>query len=53
MRTSNMYLGTSLDEDFSNVEMWYSKDQRKLRFVMEFTLGTNVAYLDEVAQIRI
>lgn len=53
MRTSNMYLGTSLDEDFSNVEMWYSKDQRKLRFVMEFTLGANVAFLDEVAQIRI
>lgn len=53
MRTSNMYLATALEEDYSNVEMWYSKDQRKVRFVMEFTLGTNVAFLDEIAQIRI
>lgn len=50
---ANAFLGMDLAEDSSNLEMWYSQDDRKMRVACEFTMGTQFAYPDQVGKVAI
>ena len=49
MRLSNMFLGTDLLNEEEKFEIFYAKEADQVRFVSEFKIGVNVAFLDEVA----
>ena len=51
MSMANAFLGVNLSEDSSKLETWYSQDDRKFRVAMEFTMGTQVAYPDQVGKV--
>jgi len=53
MRLSNMFLGTDLLNEEERYELFYAKEADEVRFVAEFKLGVNVAFLDEVASFII
>jgi len=53
MRVSNMFLGTDLLNEEERYELFYAKEADEVRFVAEFKLGVNVAFLDEVASFII
>jgi hypothetical protein len=48
---SNMFIGFDAAEDINTLDVWYSKDDRKIYLTLEFTLATQVAYQDEFAAI--
>ena len=48
---ANAFLGMDLSEDSSRLETWYSQDDRKYRVAMEFTMGVQVAYPDQVGKV--
>lgn len=49
-RTSNVFLGMDLEGDSDNVELWYSKDDRKVNFALDMKRGIQVAYPAEVVR---
>lgn len=51
--SNNAYLGVDLSADSTNIESWYSQDDRKYRVAMEFTMGTGIAYKAEVGKVII
>lgn len=51
MQKSNTFIGVDAESDFNNLEVWYSKDDRKVKAAMEFKLGTQVAFPAQVAAI--
>ena len=53
MRLSNMFLGTDLLNEEERFEVFYAKEADEVRFVSEFKMGVNVAFLDEVASFII
>ena len=53
MSMSNAFLGIDLDADSTSLETWYSQDDRKYRVAMEFTMGTQFAYPDQVGKVAI
>jgi len=53
LRTSNMFLGTDLLNEEEKFEIFYAKEADQVRFVSEFKIGVNVAFLDEVASFII
>ena len=53
MSMSNAFLGVDLDADSSKIESWYSQDDRKYRVAIEFTMGTQFAYPDQVGKVAI
>jgi hypothetical protein len=44
----NFFIGTDLEEDFESVKFWYSEDNLEHRFHMNFRLGVQVAFPEEV-----
>jgi len=48
-RLSNLFLGTDLLNEEERYELFYAKEADEVRFVSEFKMGVNVAFLDEVA----
>ncbi len=50
---SNLVLGLDLDTDTSNLEVWYSKDNRTIRVACEFIMGTQIAYPDQVGKVAV
>ena len=50
-RASNFFIGVDAESDFDSLEVWYSKDDRKVKAAMEFKLGTQVAFPNEIAAI--
>jgi hypothetical protein len=50
MRTSNMYFGTDLLSDETNAEMWYSQDDRNVKFHLAFKAGVQVAFPAEIVK---
>jgi hypothetical protein len=50
---ANAFLGVNLSEDSSKLETWYSQDDRKFRVAMEFTMGTQFAYPDQVGIVAV
>lgn len=45
---SNLYLGTDLLNEQDRFELFYAKEADEMRFVVEFKLGVQVAFPDEV-----
>ena len=50
MRTSNMFLGTDLLSDQDQFEMWYSQDDRNVKFHVGFKMGVQIAFPSEVVK---
>jgi hypothetical protein len=48
LRLSNMFIGTDLVSDETKFDLWYSQDDRNVKYANEFKLGANVAILDEI-----
>jgi len=55
MSMANAFLGVDLssDSEAGGIEAWYSKDDRKYRVAIEFTMGTQFAYPDQVGKVAI
>jgi hypothetical protein len=53
MRLSNLFLGTDLLNEEERFEVFYAKEADEVRFVSEFKIGVNVAFLDEIASFII
>lgn len=51
--SNNAYLGVDLSADSTNIESWYSQDDRLFKVAMEFTMGTGIAYKAEVGKVII
>jgi len=45
---SNMYLGTDMLNEQDKFELFYAKEANEMRFVVEFKLGCQLAFTDEV-----
>lgn len=52
-RSSNFFVGVDARNDVDNFEVWYSKDDRKVKVAMEFKVATQVAFPDEIMAIVI
>ena len=52
LRLSNMFLGTDLMSDTDNFEMWYSQDDRNVKFSVAFKMGVQVAFPGEVVKFK-
>lgn len=50
-RKSNFFVGVDATTDVDGFEVWYSKDDRKVKGAMEFKVATQVAYPGEIAAI--
>lgn len=50
LRLSNMYFGTDLLSDETNAEMWYSQDDRNVKFHLAFKAGVQVAFPAEIVK---
>lgn len=44
----NIYFGTDLESDSEEYDLFYSKDNRTWRLVIEFKAGVQIGFLDEV-----
>jgi hypothetical protein len=51
-RTSNLYLGVDLEGEEDNFEMWYSQDDRKVKFTAAFKYGVQFAFPDEIVSYK-
>jgi hypothetical protein len=48
---SQFFIGVDAESDFSSLEVWYSKDDRKVKAALEMKVGTQVAFPAEIAAI--
>lgn len=49
-RKSNIYVGMDLEGEEDNAEVWYSKDDRVVKFSVEFKYGVQIAFPDEIVK---
>ena len=47
-KTSHMFIGVDLEDEQDSYEMWYSQDNRQVRFAVDFKMGTQIAFPDQV-----
>lgn len=40
----NMYMGTDLENEYEKVDVWFSQDNREIRFHTEFKAGVQIAF---------
>lgn len=50
--TSNFVAGVDLENDIKTADLWYSKDNREVRMVMEFKLGVANHFTDQIVQYK-
>lgn len=50
-RKSNVFYGIDLDNDATDIDFWYSKDTRTFRSSIEFVIGMQIAFPEEVSVI--
>jgi hypothetical protein len=50
MRTSNVHLGTDLENEEERWEIFFAKEADEIRFIAEFKYGVNVAFPSEISQ---
>lgn len=50
-RKSNMFYGVDLESDSTNIDVWYSKDNKTFRATVEFVIGMQIAFPNEVVAI--
>lgn len=48
---SNIFVGVDMAGDEEVFDFWYSKDDRMFKLAIEFSMGTQVAYPDEVVLV--
>jgi len=53
MRTSNMFLGTDLENEEERWEIFFAKEADEIRFISEFKYGVNVAFPDECVDFEL
>lgn len=51
-RMSNIFLGVDLQGEEDNFEMWYSQDDRNVKFSSSFKIGVQLAFMDEVVKFE-
>ena len=51
-RMSNIYLGVDLQGEEDNFEMWYSQDDRNVKFSASFKMGVQFAFMDEIVKFE-
>lgn len=50
---SNLYLGTDLLNEQDRFELFYARESDEIRFVVEFKMGVQVAFPDEVVYFKL
>jgi len=48
----NLLIGMNAENDINDFDVWYSKDDRKLKFYTRFHLGVGIKYNDLVVQYK-
>jgi hypothetical protein len=48
MKLSNMYKAVDLESDQDSIEMWYSQDDRVVKYSKKWKFGVQVAFPDEI-----
>jgi hypothetical protein len=51
-RMSNIFIGVDLQGEEDNFEMWYSQDDRNVKFSASFKIGVQFAFMDEVVKFE-
>lgn len=51
-RMSNIFLGVDLQGEEDNFEMWYSQDDRNVKFSANFKIGVQFAFMDEIVKFE-
>ena len=51
-RMSNIFLGVDLQGEEDNFEMWYSQDDRNVKFSASFKMGVQFAFPDEIVKFE-
>jgi hypothetical protein len=51
-RMSNIFLGVDLQGEEDNFEMWYSQDDRNVKFSASFKIGVQFAFPDEIVRFE-
>ncbi|MDG3581773.1 hypothetical protein [Galbibacter pacificus] len=51
-RASNFVIGTDLEGEEDNFELWYSKDARVVKMTVAFKLGTQIAFPEQVVYFK-
>jgi len=52
MRMSNVFLGTDIEGEESRFEMWYSQDDRNVKYSTSLKIGVQLAFPDEVVRFE-
>lgn len=47
----NFYVGTDMESDDETFEMWYSQDDREFRLAIEYVMGVQVAFPDQIVKV--
>lgn len=50
-RKSNLFYGLDLESDSTDIDLWFSKDDRTFKLAIEFVIGSGIAYPNEVAYV--
>lgn len=50
---ANLFWGCDLEGDQETFDVWYSKDDRNFKGVVEFNIGAQVAFPDQVAFVKV
>jgi hypothetical protein len=53
MRTSNVHLGTDLENEEERWEIFFAKEADEIRFIAEFKYGINVAFTNEISEFTL
>lgn len=51
-RMSNIFIGVDLQGEEDNFEMWYSQDDRNVKFSASFKIGVQFAFPDEIVKFE-
>jgi len=52
MRMSNVFLGVDLISEEDQFELWYSQDDRNVKFSASFKIGVQFAFMDEIVKFE-
>jgi hypothetical protein len=52
-RLSNFFLGTDLLNEEENFEMWWSQDDRVMKYNVDFKYAAQFAFLNEIVYFKL
>ena len=47
-KTEHLFVGVDLEGEEDDFELWYSQDNRQVRFAVDFKMGTQIAFPDQI-----